>query len=205
MLERTVRELRGITCIDLEDSHQPRQEIACTRSFGHPVRAHQELEEAVTTFASRAAEKLRKQHSLCGQVLVFIRTSPFRKTPQYSRSLVVPLRRPTDDTAHLVHAALLGLKAIYLEGFDYAKAGVMLMDLQSDQLHQLELDLEDEPDRDRTRLMMALDTVNSRYGKGTLKMGSAGTQTQKRNWTMKQMRRTPRYTTDVRDMVMVKA
>ena len=205
MLERTVRELQGIPCVDLEESGQPRQEIACTRSFGRPVRSYVELEEAVTTFASRAAEKLRKQHSLCGQVLVFVRTSPFRKTPQYSRTMVVPLRRPTDDTAHLVHGALLGLKAIYRDGFDYAKAGVMLMDLQSDQAHQLELDLEDEPDRDRTRLMMALDTVNARYGKGTLRIGSAGTPTQKRNWTMKQMRRTPRYTTDVRDMVVVKA
>jgi DNA polymerase V len=119
--------------------------------------------------------------------------------------MVVPLRRPTADTALLVQGALLGLNAIYRDGFDYAKAGVMLMDLQSDQVQQKELDLEDEPQRDRTRLMVALDTVNARYGKSTVKMGSAGLATQKRNWTMKQMRRTPRYTTDVRDMVVVRA
>lgn len=205
MLERTVRELRGIPCIDLEDAGQARQQIACTRSFGRAVTNQEELIEAVTSFATRAAEKLRKQKSLCAQVLVFIRTSPFRKTPQFSRSMVVPMRRPTADTALLVQGALLGLNAIYRDGYDYAKAGVMLMDLQSDQVQQQELDLEDEPQRDRTRLMQALDTVNDRYGKSTVKMGSAGLTTQQRNWTMKQMRRTPRYTTDVRDMVVVRA
>lgn len=205
VLERTVRELHGMACIDLEDSEQPRQGLTCTRSFGRPVRAHAELEEAVTTFASSAAHRLRKQHSLCGQVLVFIRTSPFVKSAQYSKTMVVPLRRPSNDTAHLVQAALLGLKAIYRAGFAYAKAGVMLLDLQSDKLHQLELDLAHEPDRDRARLMVALDAVNARYGQGTLKLGSAGTSTQKRNWTMKQMRRTPRYTTKVQDMLVAKA
>ena len=178
MLERTVRELQGVRCVDLEDAGQARQQIACTRSFGKAVTRLVELEEAVTTFASRAAEKLRRQRSLCAQVLVFIRTSPFRNTPQYSRTMVVPLRRPTDDTAALVRAALLGLKAIYTNGFDYAKAGVMLLDLQSDRVQQLDLGLEDEPQRDRTQLMMALDAVNTRYGKGTLKMGSAGTPNQ---------------------------
>lgn len=205
MLERTVRELRGIPCVDLEDSGQARQQIACTRSFGKAVTDYRDLEEAVTTFASRAAEKLRRQRSLCGQVLVFIRTSPFRKTAQYSRTMVVPLRRPTDDTAHLVQAALLGLQAIFKDGYDYAKAGVMLMELQSDQVQQMELRLEEEPDRDRSKLMQALDAVNTRYGKGTMKLGSAGATQRPRNWTMKQMRRTPRYTTDVREMVLVKA
>ncbi|MDT8992646.1 Y-family DNA polymerase [Curvibacter sp. APW13] len=205
MLERTVRELRGIPCVDLEDSGQARQQIACTRSFGKAVTDYRDLEEAVTTFASRAAEKLRHQHSLCGQVLVFIRTSPFGKTAQYSRSMVVPLRRPTDDTAHLVQAALLGLQSIFKDGYDYAKAGVMLMELQSDQVQQMELRLEDEPDRDRSRLMLALDTVNTRYGKGTMKLGSAGATQRPQNWTMKQMRRTPRYTTDAQEMVLVRA
>lgn len=87
MLERTVRELRGMPCIDLDHTPAPKQEIACTRSFGHPVTALQDLDEAVTEFASRAAHKLRKQGSTTSQVLVFIRTSPFRKDPQYGRSL----------------------------------------------------------------------------------------------------------------------
>jgi len=99
VLERTVRELQGTPCIDLDHAPQPKQEIACTRSFGHPVTELADLSEAVTEFASRAAVKLRKQGSLASQVLCFIRTSPFRKDPQYSRSTTVPLRRPSADTA----------------------------------------------------------------------------------------------------------
>lgn len=99
ILERTVRELQGTPCIELEHAPAPKQEIACTRSFGHPVTDLMDLNEAVTEFASRGAAKLRKQGSLAGQVMVFIRTSPFRKDPQYSRSTTVPLRRPSADTA----------------------------------------------------------------------------------------------------------
>lgn len=88
----------------------PKQEIACTCSFGHPVTELRDLNEAVTKFASRGAVKLRKQGSQAGQVMVFIRTSPFRKDPQYSRSITVPLRRPSADTAAIVGTALAGLR-----------------------------------------------------------------------------------------------
>lgn len=98
MLERTVRELQGISCIGFEAAPPARQEIACTRSFGRPVTELGPLEEAVSAFATRAAEKLRKQHSHVGEVLCFIRTSPFRPDAQYSRSMVVPLLPPTADT-----------------------------------------------------------------------------------------------------------
>ncbi|WP_296697810.1 hypothetical protein [Rhodoferax sp.] len=118
--------------------------------------------EAVTEFASRAAEKVRKQHSQTGQVLVFIRTSPFRSEPQYSRSAVLPLRRPSADTAAIVHAALNALKSIYRDGFKYAKAGVILLDLQADHQQQGELDLEDDHGEDRPQLMTALDGLNQR-------------------------------------------
>ncbi|NBS03595.1 MAG: Y-family DNA polymerase, partial [Rhizobiales bacterium] len=104
VLERTVRELQGIPCIGLDDAPAPKKEIACTRSFGHAVTELSDLTQAVTEFASRAAEKVRKQHSLASEVMVFIRTSPFRKDPQYSRSIVVPLRRPTADTGAIVQA-----------------------------------------------------------------------------------------------------
>jgi DNA polymerase V len=83
VLERTVRELHGIPCIDLDHTPAAKKEIACTRSFGRAVTSIEPLKEAVTEFASRASEKLRKQHSLASQVLVFIRTSPFRPDAQY--------------------------------------------------------------------------------------------------------------------------
>jgi DNA polymerase V len=205
VLERTVRELQGTPCIDLEHSPAPKKEIACTRSFGHPVTSLVHLSEAVTEFASRAAEKVRKQHSQTSQVLVFIRTSPFRSELQYSRSTTVLLRRPSADTAAIVHAALDGLKGIHREGFKYAKAGVMLLDLQPDHQQQGELDLEDDLDEDRPQLMTALDELNQRYGKGTVLMGSAGLDGDRRAWSMKQERRTPGYTTRWVDIPVARA
>ena len=209
VLERTVRELQGSPCICLDDLPAAKQEIACTRSFGHPVTAFGDLREAVTEFASRAAEKLRRQGSHAAQLLVFIRTSPFRvQDKQYSNSSVVPLRRPTDDTLTITQAALMGLKSIYLDGYRYAKAGVMLLELSPAGHMQGELDLGDpEPCETQTgqaRLMQALDAVNHRYGRGTLILGSAGLARERRTWSMKQERRTPRYTTRWEDIPMAR-
>lgn len=221
IFERTVRELQGESCVDLEDGAPAKQEIACTRSFGSVVKDLDELIEAVSDFSARAAKKLRGQSGVTGQVLVFIRTSPFRQTTQYSRSLVVPLRRPTSDTAEITSAAVLGLKAIFKPGFDYAKAGVMLLDIDSSQSTQFELDLDAADDaadgarashatQSRPKLMAALDSLNERYGRGTLKLasaglGGAGLGGAPRNWTMKQELRTPAYTTRWEDMPVVRA
>ena len=205
VLERTVRELQGRSCISLDHAPAPKQEIACTRSFGHPVTDLKDLSEAVTDFASRAAVKLRKQRSLVNQVLVFIRTSPFRKDAQYSRSTTVPLRRPSADSALIIDAALAGLRAIYRQGFKYAKAGVMLLELQEDTVQQRELDLQDGEAKDRGKLMSTLDGLNHRYGRGTVLMACAGLAGDKRLWAMKQERRTPGYTTRWEDMPVARA
>ena len=177
VLERTVRELQGTPCIDLEDVPSPKKQIACTRSFGQPVLQLTDLREAVTEFACRAAAKLRRQNSHAGQVLVFVRTSPFRQTPQYSQSAIVPLRQPGADSSHITQAALLALDAIYQPGYLYAKAGVMLLDLQPADLHQGELALEDDvPAQDgqaSARLMQALDHIVQRHGKGAVQLASA--------------------------------
>ncbi len=207
VLERTVRELQGTACVDLDHQPAPKQAIACTRSFGHPVTELADLSEAVTEFASRAAQKLRKQHSLASQVLVFIRTSPFCNDPQYSRSTSIPLRRPTADSAVIVRAVLDGLRTIYRPGFKLAKAGVMLMDLQNDNVQQGELGLDPDDDNlpDRARLMTSLDDINQRYGRGTVLMASAGLDGDRRAWSMKQERRTPAYTTCWADMPVARA
>jgi DNA polymerase V len=131
IIEKTARELRGTACLELEEAVPAKQEICCSRSFGKRLKTIEPIQEAVTAYATRAAEKLRQQGSLAGEVLVFIRTSPFRPVPQYSRSHVQPLVTPTDDSRRIVGAALEGLKKIHRRGFDYAKAGVMLMDLSS--------------------------------------------------------------------------
>lgn len=201
VLERTLREIQGQPCIDFDECPSPKQEIACTRSFGRPVSSLGPLLEAVSEYASRAAEKLRKQGSVAGQVLVFAHTSPFRPGPRFSKSLVVPLRRPTADTRLIVQAAVLGVREIFEPGFDLMKAGVMLLDLCSSAVQQGELALEafddrDAPEAERSRLMHAMDTLNGRFGKGTVHVASTAIGPETRLWQMRQDRRTPAYTTD---------
>ena len=204
VLERTVRELQGQLCIALEDISPPKQQIAHTRSFGQPVAGLHDLSQAVTEFASAAAQKLRGQNSRAGQISVFIHTSPFRPPPHYGRSVTVPLRRPTAETFSLVSAALLGLRAIFRPGFAYVKAGVMLLDLQDGDREQAELDLEPEPAA-RGHLMESLDSLNDRFGRGTVKLASAGTDGKQRTWSMRQSLLTPAYTTSWDDIPVARA
>jgi len=207
VLERTVRELQGCPCLALEHMPPAKQQIAYTRSFGHPVCALADLGEAITEFASRAAQKLRAQGALTHQLLCFIRTSPFSQQPQYGRSISLPLRRPSADTGVLVAAALAGLAAIYRPGFSYAKAGVMLLDLQSAAVQQEELGFDPvlAHPQARSQLMGTLDDLNQRYGRGTVSLASAGLSGERRAWTMKQERRSPSYTTCWADMPMARA
>jgi DNA polymerase V len=211
-LEKTVRELQGQPCIELDDAPRPKQQIACTRTFGQPVHELGPLIEAVSEFAARAAEKLRKQHSLARELLVFVHTSPHRQGPQCSRSVVVPLRRPTNDTLALTQAAADGMRRMYLPGCPFIKAGVMLMDLQPGNVQQQELDLEPLSaiktaaiSRDRSQLMSTMDSINMRYGKGTVHSAATGKTGPERMWGMKQERRTPQYTTRLEDVPVVRA
>jgi DNA polymerase V len=211
VLERTVRELRGMPLIGLEDAPRPRQQIACTRSFGAPAQSLAELTAAVTDFGSKAAEKLRRQNGVAAEVMVFVGTSPFRRNEaQYSRSMVVPLLRPCSDTHAIVGAAVSALRAIFRPGFRYARAGVLLLDLRPDRRgeagEQMELALSlPAGRRDRERLMGALDSVNGRWGRGTLVLGSGVSPRAGHGWAMRQERRTPAYTTCWDEMPIVRA
>jgi DNA polymerase V len=203
VLEKTVRELNGTPCIEFEDEPPAKQQIACTRSFGQPITELHELQEAITEFACRAAEKLRKQNSHTGQLMAFIRTSPFReKDPQYSRSASIPLPSPTSDSAHITQTACAILKHIYRPGYKYAKAGVMLMDLQPATRQQLTLDLDADMPENRIRLMQAMDQINQRYGRGSLVLGSAGGIGAQPVWGMKQERLSSGFTTDWRGLAV---
>ncbi len=130
-LERTVVELNGLSCIELEEERANKQQIISSRSFGRPVEVLEELKEAVSCHTTRAAEKLRAQYSVAGSIGVHVLTNPFKpEEPQYQSSRIVPLVKPTDDTRHLVRAALHGLQHIYRAGFKYKKTGVVLMALE---------------------------------------------------------------------------
>ena len=156
-------------------------------------------------FAARAAEKLRGQASVASEVLVFVHTSPYRPGPRFSQSAVVPLRRPTADTACLVQAAVLGLRSIYQPGFQLIKAGVMLLDLVPGSLSQGELELEPEGGRERSTLMATMDALNAKHGKGMVRLASSGIDDRTRQWGMRQERLTPGYTTAWADMPIAKA
>ena len=216
VLEKTVRELQGVPCIELDDEPAPKQQIMCSRSFGEAVTRGRDLAEALTEFASRAAVKLRSQRGAAGAVHVFIRTSPFRPgDSQYANSVTVPLVQPTADTATLVHSVIVGLRQIYRPGFRYAKAGVMLVDLQPQEVAQAAFDF-DVPAQvgaksgaslacDRAKLMTAFDAVNQRFGRGSLQLAGAGLPRKKATWGMRQDRRTPGYTTSWNDMPVARA
>jgi len=214
VLEKTVLELRGTSCLDVEDAPAANQQIMCSRSFGSPVTELSGLAEAASLFASRAAEKLRNQGSAAGAVHVFITTSPFRKNDaQHSPSINMPLVRPTNDTRQLVGAAVRALETMYRHGFNYVKAGVMLIDLRPEGQQQGELDLFSVaeavepaiPQRDGSPLMGTVDSLNRRFGRGAVSVASATRHVSNSVHTAKQERRSPRYTTRLDEIPAVMA
>lgn len=194
VLERTVQELRGISCIGLEEAAPNKQQIVCSRSFGHAVLTLAELNEAVSSYATLAAEKLRRQSSTASALHVYIATSLFReKGPQYGQGITIPLPEATDDTLKLIRAAGWGLKRIYRPGYRYAKAGVMLLELGPAGLKQQTLFADDAAEIRSHQLMQTLDSINRKMGKDTLFLAGSGIG---RGWRMKQGNKSPCYTTD---------
>lgn len=201
VLERTVLELQGVSCIELEQAPPPKQQIACTRSFSEPVTELSQLLEAISNFATRAAEKARQDGLCAAQILVFTYTSPFSKEDQWSGSATIPLSTPTADTVALVRAAVTSMQRIYIPGHKLAKAGVVLMDLRSaNAAQQFQMfDPHTEKKASRQRLMQAIDSVNQRFGSGNLRLACSGTSTEG-GWHMKQSKRSPLYTTRFEDV-----
>jgi len=188
--QRTALELGGLPCIGLEEAPPPAKSIVRSRSFGRPVERREELEEAVATHATRAAEKLRLHRRVAGMLSVFVATSRFKEAP-YANLATVPLDPPTDDTARLIHAALAALRPIFRPGFKYQKAGVMLVGLEP--RAGLTESLFVQYDRDRSeRLMAAVDSVNRRLGPDTLRYAAAGFA---HPWHMRREHASPHYTT----------
>jgi DNA polymerase V len=203
VMERTVAELNGVSCIDLEEASQPKQQIMSSRSFGTPITCQAELGEAVTTYVTRAAEKLRHQGSVAGSICVFIQTNAFKpEEPQYQRSMVVPMVKPTDDTMHLTGAALKGLAVIYRDGFRYKKAGILLMGLEDKDALQATLFDDLLAEAKSARLMLAMDAINARMGSDTVSSAAAGIH---KRWRMRRERKSPDYTTDWKALPLVMA
>lgn len=195
VLERTVRELRGVSCLDLEEVVPDKQQIMSSRSFGTLVYELADLEEAVASYVSRAAEKLRAQESLAGAIQVYIRTNVFKpEAPQYHRAMTVPLPEATADTRVLAGWAIRALRRIYRPGFGYHKAGITLLEIvpRANQQFSLFVPAEVESSRD-DKLMATLDVINGRYGRGVVRLASEGVA---KTWQMRRGNLSPGYTTE---------
>ncbi|HED2969163.1 TPA: Y-family DNA polymerase [Klebsiella variicola subsp. variicola] len=202
VLERTVRELRGEPCLGLEEFAPVKQEIVCSRSFGGRITEYHEMRQAICSYASRAAEKLRGEHQYCRFISAFVKTSPFAlNEPYYGNNASVKLLTPTQDSRDIITAATKCLDAIWRDGHRYQKAGVMLGDFYSQGVAQLNLFDDNAPRKNSDKLMDVLDQLNAKDGRGTLYFAGQGIQTA---WQMKREMLSPRYTTRYSDLLKVR-
>ena len=193
VMERLCYELRGVSCLQLEEIAPAKQQIVSSRSFGQLVTSLTALTESVATHTARGAEKLRGQHSVTGALTIFIQTNPFKQNePQHHQSILVPLSDPTDNTLTLITAAIAGLKQIYQSGFRYKKAGVIFSLLADKPTVQQSLFYDIDVKGKSAGLMKALDSINSRFGNAVIRSAATGTT---QAWQMRSDKRSPNYTT----------
>lgn len=197
---RLQNELKGIPCLEM-DTVQPKKNIATTRSFDFNQTEFYYLRERVATFAVTCAEKLRAQKSCCNAIMIFVHTNGHRKDlPQYSRNVVLPLPYPTNSSITLTQFAAKGLEMIFKQGYAYKKAGVIVMDITPETVQQINL-FENNPIKHRP-LMETIDRINKSIGVKKVKLAS---QDVGRTWKMRQEKLSPRYTTQINEIIKVKA
>lgn len=200
VMERMVLELQGMPCIAFEDGTPDRKSIMASRSFGRPVETRAEMQEAVATYISRAAEKLRRQDLVTPALQVFVNTNRFRvEDAQYYAQHTVHLPVATADTSRLIRAALHGLDCVWKAGFRYKKAGVVCLDLHP--AATVQAGLFHSPDTaPRRELMASLDALNQRYGRNTVAFAATGIQ---KAWKLRSDQKSPAYTTSWGELLSV--
>jgi len=198
---KTILELRAYSCIGLDEAPQSKKSIVTSKSFGKQVSDLNELSEAVSTYVTRSAEKLRAQRSVAGHLMVFLSTNRFKEGPQYNNSLSTTLFPPTAYTPQMIRTALELLDDLFLPGFEYKKAGVMLADIISEEDVPLSFLEGNYLDDKRHKLMLAMDRLNKTHGRDTLYVASSGV---KKEWQMRRTKLSPRYTTSWNDIPKVK-
>lgn len=199
--ERIVWELRGLSCLPLEQCPPPAKSRMVSRSFGQPIESLTELKEAIATFTAKAGVKLRQADLSANLFTVFASTNRFKpEEPQYRNSIGVELPVATNDTAELARYAMQLTERLYRDGYRYKKAGVLLTGLVPAQLQQGNL-FDDPTRRARSqRLMSAIDQINQRYGSETVQFAAAGL---KKPWAMRAALRSPRFTTRWDELLVV--
>lgn len=201
VLERTVRELCGESCLAFEEVIPNRQNILCSRSFGDRITEYQDMREAIANYAARAAEKLRSERQYCRHIGTFIRTSPHDPHhPYYANAASQTLITPTADSRDIIQATLNCLDRIWVPGKRYMKGGVMLGDFFSDGVAQLDLFAEYQPRHNSDQLMALIDKMNA-HQRGALWFAGQGIQ---KPWSMKREMLSPAYTTRLADLPVAK-
>lgn len=192
VLERTVRELKGERCLDLDDNISSKKQIVVSRSFGERVSDLKTLKPIVSNFAVRAAEKLRHERRKCSQISVFVRTSPFNQNkPQHSGIKTIELFSPTNDTRDILAATKKGLLPIFKSGYDYAKAGIILNKFSDETIRQQLLFKDPNSPKENTKFMHYIDQMNAYETQ--IYFASQNT----KKWSpMKQNMTSPKYTTN---------
>lgn len=201
LLQRTVMELRGSPCIGLEEIPNTKKQIVVSRTFGKKVNKLIDINEAVSDYSARACEKLRKEKQFCKMVSVFMRTNPFRKQDQqYSNILSYKLSTPTNDTRDILHTTRAITKNLFRPNINFIKAGVMLSDFYDKGISQSDFFINRNLNKDDNQLMETIDRINS-TGIGRISFASQGI---KKDWSMKRYMHSPRYTTNWKDLIVVK-
>jgi DNA polymerase V len=202
LLERTIKELNGECWLELDEMVAESKQVMSSRSFGARVTELDDLSQAISFHAANAAQRMRKQGLSANAVLVFIQNSPFDQAEYYGNSLSVALPAPTDCTLQINQAALWLLKQVFKPGIYYQKAGVMLMELVPKGGKQSDLFGYSKQDSKATQLMVAVDSINRKYSRGTIRLASEGVQ---KAWAMRRSFKSPNYTGDWKELPMVYA
>ena len=196
---KTITELRGISCIPLEEYSMTRKSCCTTRSFGKLLTNLDDIEQAVTTFARRAAERIRSESLAASCVSVFVRTNPFdKKSAYYSNGASRTLSHPTHDSITIIETSLLLTKRIFKNNYQYKKAGVLLSGLCDKS--EIQETLFEKNYNQNSDLMSAVDAINYRYGRDTLQMAS---ECKVGNWRQKRENCTRNYTTQIDRLLLV--
>lgn len=200
---RTVLELGGMSCLPLEDNDSPCKSVVCSRSFSHGLKTFAELKEAVSSFAGRAGEKLRHEGRRAALLQVFVETNRFRERDWYANVKAVVLPRATNFTPELIAAAEAGLRAIFLPGREYKRAGVLLTELEAEAGLQADLfgEMTSQALERHHDLMETLDRINRRFGRGTTRFVAEGIT---QGWQMKRERKSPAWTTKLGEVPTVR-
>jgi len=197
---RIQRELNGESCIDLEIMSKPKKQIISSRSFGELLTDIDPIQEAIANHATRAAEKLREQNSVCFSLQVFLHTNPFRNQDvQYYNVKTITLPFGINETNHLITHARNAMSAIYRRGFKFKKCGIIILDLRLENQNQMNLFSPANKEHMKTAIE-TMDRINAKYGVDSLKFAACGT---KRHWQMRSEHRSERYTTHWNELLQV--